>query len=190
MRYLRLVFLFLLVSVAMVACQKDESVDPAVIKKLMNADSSAKTNLLNAPGSFLAVKGSLKVTVDDSTYTFDAEKDSIAFVNVALDSTKYFGITAINKAHTISFGISSEGVAASEVNSAIAGSQLLFNKGDKAVLQYTLSKNQKDAGKINLAQYLLDSTSTKGTFYTSLAKEGNTTTEPAKVVGSFNLKLK
>src|SRR5437868_1564894 len=100
-----IVFLFLLLA-AFSACQKEDEV-PIGLKAGLKNDSVNRAINLNSPGTFLAAKGLLKITVEDSTYIFDAAKDSIAFVSVGLDSNKYFGITAINKAHTISFGISS-----------------------------------------------------------------------------------
>jgi hypothetical protein len=191
MNHFRFVFIILFLSAVIVSCQKDQDVDLNRASKL-KADSINTVGSLNSPGNVLAVKGTLKVTVEDSTYTFDAEKDSIAFVNVSLDSSKYFGITAINKAHTVSFGISSAGVATSDINSPIAGSQLLFNRDDKPGLQYTLSKNEriKDPGKISLMQYMKDSTLTKGTFFTLLSKDGKANSPYYQVVGSFNLQLK
>lgn len=166
-----IVFLFLLLA-AFTACQKEDE-KPVGLKAGKNDSISAAINL-DAPGTLLAVNGILKITVEDSTYIFDAAKDSIAFVSVDLDSNKYFGITAINKAHTVSFGISSAGVARADTNSIIAGSQLLFSDDDGRAVQYTLSKyiSARDMGKINLVKFQQDSTLTKGTFYTILSRQG------------------
>jgi hypothetical protein len=192
MSYIRIILVVLFLSVVIVSCQKDQDADPSPTKYALKSDSVTTIGLVNSPGNYLAVRGTLKITVEDSTYTFDATKDSIAFVNVHLDSNKYFGITAINKEHTVSFGISSSGVASANINSTIAGCQLLFNKDDKPGLQYTLTKyaNAKDLGKMNLVQYLQDTTLTKGTFFTLLAKDGKPNSPFYKVEGSFNLQLK
>ena len=183
-----IVFLFLLLA-AFTACQKEDE-KPVGLKAGKNDSISAAINLA-APGTLLAVNGILKITVEDSTYIFDAAKDSIAFVSVDLDSNKYFGITAINKAHTVSFGISSEGVARADTNSVIAGSQLLFSDDDGRAVQYTLSKyiSARDMGKINLIKFQQDSTLTKGTFYTILSRQGKPSSF-YKTTGTFDLRLK
>ena len=156
------------------------------LKQVVKPDSISSAVNANGPGAFLATKGSLNINVGDSTFTFDAAIDSIAFVNVELDSNQYFGITAINKAHTLSFGISSAGVARADTNAAIAGTQLLLNH-DKGAMQYTLAKNISlaDVGKIYLIKFQQDSTLTRGTFYTTLAVKGKTTYQRA--TGTFNL---
>jgi len=184
-----IVFLFLLLT-AFTACQKEDG-KPIGLKAGSKTDSLNTAINLNAPGTFLAAKGLLKITVEDSTYIFDAAKDSIAFVSVVIDSSKYFGITAINKAHTLSFGISSAGVAGADINSVIAGSQLLFSDDDRPEVQYTLSKylSTRDMGKINLIKFQQDSTLTKGTFYTILSKHGKTSSF-YKTTGTFDLRLK
>ncbi len=157
------------------------------LKQVVKSDSVNTIADLNGPGTFLATKGTLKINVGNSTYTFDATKDSIAFVSVELDSNRYFGITAINKAHTLSFGISSAGVAHADTNATIAGTQLLFNTDDKGTVQYTLAKNISvaDVGKIYLLKFQQDSTLTRGTFYTTLAVKGKSTYQRA--TGTFNL---
>lgn len=184
-----IVFLFLLLA-AFTACQK-EGEKPVGLKAGAKNDSISAAINLDAPGTLLAVKGLLKITVEDSTYVFDAAKDSIAFVSVDLDSNKYFGITAINKAHTVSFGISSAGVARADTNSAIAGSQLLFSDDDHPAVQYTLSKyiRASDMGKINLIKFQQDSTLTKGTFYTILSRQGKPSSY-YKTTGTFDLRTK
>lgn len=175
----------LFLSAVIVSCQKDQDVDLNLIKANTKVDSA------NTSGNFLAVKGTLNITVGDSTYTFDAGKDSVAFINVNIDSNKYFGITAINKEHTMSFGISSSGSAASDLSKPIAGGQLLFGVDDKHGSQYALSKkfDPADINKMNLVQYMQDSVLTKGTFFTVMDKDGKTNA-PYKVQGSFNLRLK
>ena len=184
-----IVFLFLLLA-AFSACQKEDE-KPVDLKAISKSDSISTAININAPGTFLAVNGLLKITVEDSTYVFDAAQDSIAFVSVDLDSSKYFGITAINKAHTVSFGISSAGIARADTNSAIAGTQLLFSDDDHPAVQYTLSKyiSARDMGKINLIKFQQDSTLTKGTFYTILSKQGKPSSY-YKTTGTFDLRLK
>src|SRR4051812_23501417 len=101
----RLLYLLALISVLVTACQKDEGVkktDPQ-----LQADTSQKIS--SSPGNYLASSGTLSVKVKDSTYTFNAEQDSVAFVNINIDGEEFYGLTAINKAHTVSFGISSSG---------------------------------------------------------------------------------
>ena len=161
------------------------------LKAGAKTDSLSAVVNLNGPGTFLAVQGTLKINLEDSTYIFDAAKDSIAFVSIALDSNKYFGITAINKAHTVSFGISSAGVARADTNTVIAGSQLLFSGDDNPATQYTLPKSisVRDMGKINLIKFQQDSTLTKGTFYTILSKQGKANSY-YKTTGTFDLRLK
>ena len=184
-----IVFLFLLLA-AFSACQKEDEI-PVGLKAGSKNDSISAAINVDAPGTFLAVNGLLKITVEDSTYIFDAAKDSIAFVSVDLDSSKYFGITAINKAHTVSFGISSAGIARADTNSVIAGTQLLVNDDDIPSVQYTLSKyiSTRDIGKINLIKFQQDSTLTKGTFYTILSRQGKPSSF-YKTTGTFDLRLK
>jgi len=163
------------------------------VKQTAVADSVSTLSVTNAPGNFLAGKGTLKVTIEDSTYTFDAATDSVAFINVHTDDSKYFGITAINKAHTMSFGISSVGFAATNVNSKVAGSQLLFKVDDKKpVLQYTLTRyaDQEESGKISLEKYNSENIIAKGTFFTFLAKDDKANSPFYRVEGSFELQLK
>ncbi len=184
MRFLRFILIALIFSVAITSCQKDQPVDLTVEKVAVKADTS------NTSGNFLAVSGSLNVTLGDSTYKFDAAKDSIAFINVNIDSNKYFGITAINKQHTMSFGISSPGFAAPGLTNTVAGSQLLFNTGKQSV-EYTLGKTSgpSELNKISLVNYMQDSVLTKGTFTTVMMnKDGKQ--EPSTVKGSFNLLIK
>lgn len=175
-----------------VSCQKDQDISGAAVNQTVNADSLAALNSLNAPGNYLAVKGSLKITLQDSTYIFDAAHDSIAFVSVHAGSNQYYGITAINKAHNMSFGISSPGAALSNSSSVIAGSQLLLRNNNKPDVEYALTKYAvlKDFGKISLTSYKQDSTLARGTFYTFLAKDEKANSPVYKVKGVFSLQLR
>jgi hypothetical protein len=179
--------LALLLSGMLYSCQKDNQ---DMVTTSTKADSSTLT--LNTPGNYLAVKGTLKISLPDSTYTFDAAKDSIAFVNVSAGDTQYFGITAINKAHNMSFGISSAGNATANVNSPVAGTQLLLSRVNKPNVEYTLPQNvtSEDFGKINLTAYKKDSVLAKGTFYTFLTPNSKTGQPAYKVKGTFSLQLK
>ena len=190
-RFTYLLFLGLLFFMAMVtSCQKDDSVAQPTSKTTVNADST----MLSSPGNFLATSGTLKIKYNDSTYTFDAAHDSIAFINVRVDdNTRYYGITAINKDHTMSFGISSSGFVNSNIDKSVAGSQFLLTTDDKKpALQLSLSKysGQKDFGNINISQYILGNELAKGTFFTFLAKDDKANSPYYRVEGTFDLQLK
>ena len=178
------ILIFLLLSGVIVSCQKDQEVKD---------DASGKSDsTFIAPDNYLAAKGTLTITLQDSTYSFDAATDSIAFVNVHNGNNQYFGITAINKAHNMSFGISSGGYALSNINTNVAGSQFIL-KPDKGVAdQYALTDSAKtqDYGKISLSTYKQDSVLAKGTFYTYLVKAGLGKPTTYKVKGTFSLRLK
>ena len=178
------ILIFLLLSGVIVSCQKDQEVKD---------DASGKSDsTFIAPDNYLAAKGTLTITLQDSTYSFDAATDSIAFVNVHNGNNQYFGITAINKAHNMSFGISSGGYALSNINTNVAGSQFIL-KPDKGVAdQYALTDSAKtqDYGKISLSTYKQDSVLAKGTFYTYLVKAGLGKPITYKVKGTFSLRLK
>jgi hypothetical protein len=191
MRRLRHLFFILFVLAVFASCQKDEAIND-VSPSALKADSVNSLSAVSKPGNVLAVAGTLKITIKDSTYTFDAARDSIAFVNVYLDDKKYFGITAINKAHTMSFGISSAGYAAANLAGDIAGSQLLFNNTGNPNVQYTLSQHigAANPGKLNLIQYQRDSVLARGTFTTYLATDAKPNSAFYKAVGSFELKRK
>jgi len=187
-------FVLLLLAVT-TSCQKDPAVkDPDSSKIALNTDSANLTAIMSSPGNYLADTGVLKIQIKDSTYTFDASRDSIAFVNVHVDdNNRYFGITAINKEHTMSFGISSSGFVYSNVKSSVAGSQFLLNPDDeKHGMQYSLSKyaNQKDFGNINIVQYNQGNVIAKGTFFTFLAKDDKANSPFYRIEGSFELKMK
>lgn len=183
----------LLISVVVSSCQKDDSVKAMDNTKEVAAADSAALSIINTPDNFLAAKGVLKITIEDSTYSFNAATDSIAFINVHTGDNKYFGITAINKAHTMSFGISSEGFAAANANSKVAGGQFLFTAGEKKpMLQYTLTRfvGKDDSGKITLEKYNNNNIIAKGTFFTFLAKDDKESSPFYRVEGSFELQLK
>jgi hypothetical protein len=197
MRFTKLfVSSLLLIMVMISSCQKDESVkDMDTVKPQVSATiDSSSTKVINNPDNFLAGKGTLKITIKDSTYTFDAATDSVAFINVHSGDGKYFGITAINKAHTMSFGISSIGFASANTTSKVAGSQFLFKADDdkKPVLQYTLTQfvGQDDSGKISIERYNNENLIAKGTFFTFLAKDDKADSPFYRVEGSFELELK
>ena len=176
------------------SCQKDPALKDTNLEKTSLKADSANIGTITSPGNYLAASGKLTIKVKDSTYTFDASQDSIAFVNVhSDDSTRYFGITAINKEHTMSFGISSAGFVNDSISNSIAGSQLLLNKGEnKSGLQYSLSKyaGQKNFGTINIIQYNQGNELVRGTFFTFLAKDDKADSPFFRVEGSFDLQLK
>jgi hypothetical protein len=197
MRKKRFTYLLLSLTIAfmvvLASCQKDSDVkDNSALKTSVATDSLTALS----PGNFLATGGTLSLTIKDSTYVFDAAKDSIAFINVHDDNDdtkRYFGITAINKEHTMSFGISSSGYVHNEKSGDIAGSQFLLNSGYKTPgFQFSLSKytGQKDFGNIYIDKYNQDSVLAKGTFHTFLAPDDKANAPVYKVEGSFNLKLK
>ncbi|MFI5157653.1 MAG: hypothetical protein ACHQF4_02240 [Sphingobacteriales bacterium] len=178
------IVIFFLLSAAIVSCQKDQEIKD---------DAAGKSDTtFTAPDNYLATKGTLTVILQDSTYSFDAATDSIAFVNVHNDNNQYFGITAINKAHNMSFGISSGGYALSNINTTVAGSQFILKPDKGAIDQYALtdSASVQDYGKINLSTYKQDSVLAKGTFYTYLVKTGLGKPVTYKVKGTFSLRLK
>jgi len=191
-RFTNLLIFFAISLLALItSCQKDSAVnESAASKTTIAADGS----VFSSPGNFLAVSGTLKIKYNDSSYTFDAARDSIAFISVRVDdNTRYFGITAINKEHNMSFGISSAGFVYSNINRSIAGGQFLLSADDKKpALQLSLSKysGQKDFGNINIIQYNQGNELAKGTFYTFLAKDDKANSPYYKVEGAFDLQLK
>jgi hypothetical protein len=192
-----LLFLFFLFVLATSSCQKDAAVkDPETDKISFSADSAVVRAGAGAAGDYLAASGILKIKIQDSTFTFDASRDSVAFINVQVgDGNRYFGITAINKEHTMSFGISASGLVYSDINSAIAGSQFLLTRQDddkRPVVQYSLSKysGQKNFGNINVIQYRQAGVLAKGTFFTFLATDNEPNAPFYKAEGSFDLQLK
>lgn len=155
------------------------------------ADSTQKLTELTAPGNFLINKGTLKIKLPDTTYTFDAAQDSIAFVNLNIDGKEYYGVTAINKAHTVSFGISSLGAQIAEMTSNVSGCQLLLQPAGRLNTAYSLTRNTtpQDFGIILLDKYNQDTVLAKGTFHTYLAKDSKKSSATI-VEGSFELKVK
>ena len=192
-RFTYLMYFFVAALMAVLAsCQKDSDVKDDAATKTNIADSTVALS----PANILAVAGKLTVTIKDSTYTFDASKDSIAFINVhddGDDKNRYYGITAINKEHNMSFGISSSGYVHDNKNGDIAGGQFLLGPGYKTDgFQYSLSKyaGQKDFGNIHIDKYNQDSVLAKGTFHAWLSPGEKADAPVYKVEGTFNLKLK
>jgi len=178
------IIILLLLSGVIVSCQKDQDVKD---------DGTGKADTtFTSPDNYLAAKGTLKITLQDSTYSFDAATDSIAFVNVHNGNNQYFGITAINKAHNMSFGISSGGYALSNINTSVAGSQFILKPDSGPANQYALVNDStvQDYGKVSLGAYKQDSVLAKGTFYTYLVKAGIGKPVAYKVKGTFSLQLK
>ena len=184
-------FCFLLMLSALVfSCQKDESVPAANTAKTELKTDSALNSTTN-PGNYLAVKGTLKIKLQDSTYTFNAEQDSVAFVNMNIDGEEYFGLTAINKAHTVSFGISSPGTPLAETEGDVSGAQFLLNAAGKTDQEFTLTRYAlQDYGTMTIEKYNQDSTLAKGTFHTYLARDKKSNSSFYITDGSFDLKLK
>lgn len=186
--YIRFLGLLTLLSVVITACQKDESVTQTAAQV---ADST-KISTASTSGNFLAGKGTLTVKLKDSTYTFNAEQDSIAFVNINIDGEQYYGLTAINKAHNVSFGISSSGAPIDDVASNISGAQFLLKGTGKRTLEYTLIQSQQPqkSGNISIEKYNQDTTLAKGSFHTTLATDTKANSPKYEVEGSFELKIK
>jgi hypothetical protein len=186
-----LIFFAFALLVAITSCQKDPAVTEAVPP---GSSFTADSSIFSSSGNFLASRGTLEIKYNDSTYTFDAAKDSIAFINVRVDdTTSYFGITAINKEHSLSFGISSSGRAFSNINRNVAGSQFLLT-GDRNTpgQQLSLSRysGQNQFGNINIIQYNQGNELAKGVFYTFLAKDDKANSLYYRVEGTFDLQLK
>ncbi|MBS1528839.1 MAG: hypothetical protein JSU01_00915 [Bacteroidetes bacterium] len=188
--YMRLAVLVLLLAVFITSCQKDENVTAAKTDTQLKVDSAEKQNTV--PGNYLAATGILKIKFKDSTYTFDASQDSIAFVNISIDGKEYYGITAINKAHSVSFGISTLGAPIAEMPGSVAGCQFLLNSGGKTNTTFTLTRNvlSDDYGTFSLEKYNQDTILAKGTFHTYLATDAKKNPAFTLVDGSFELKVK
>jgi hypothetical protein len=185
--------LLLLLLALVSSCQKDESVkDMSADNIALKTDSVKKLGVVSSAGNYLAVKGTLTVKVLDSIYTFDASKDSVAFINMMVDGSQYYGVTAINKAHTISFGISSQGSPIAATTGSVAGCQFLLNVADKPNMQYTLTHNSplKDFGAVTMEKYNQETELAKGTFYTYLTGGLKANDPFFKTEGSFDLQLK
>ncbi|MFD0765209.1 hypothetical protein ACFQZI_10135 [Mucilaginibacter lutimaris] len=182
--------LMLAMSSLLVSCQKDTGDQQVDQKKMaLGADSVIKAT---SPDNFLATEGTLTITMQDSVYTFDAAKDSVAFVNMSVGDNRYFGITAINKAHTLSFGVSSKGAAADSLTKPVAGGQLLMIADVMHTKQFTLTQYAEpgDSGKIKLDKYRQNDVLAKGTFFTFLSKDDEPNSSLYRVEGTFDLKLK
>lgn len=187
------VCLALLVMAVLSSCQKDESVKAAKNTSVqLLTDSSQKLNVTPVPGNYLAIQGTLEVKLKDSTYVFDATRDSIVFVNLDLDGKEYYGITAINKEHTVSFGISSPGTPIAEMAGDISGCQFLLHPNEKTNVEYTLTQNAKpqDYGALLMDKYNQDGILAKGTFHTYLGTGNKAESNFNVVDGSFDLKIK
>ena len=187
MRFIQYIFCLLLLSAVLVSCQKEQNLKDTQLNEI-NPNLLAKISI---PGTYLASSGILTVTIKDSTYVFDAQKDSIAYVNLYLDNKTYFGITAINKEHTLSFGISSPGFAQANQNKGIAGSQFILSKGNRPNIQYALTQvaNAQRLSAINLSNYAQDTTMAKGNFTTYLSSSIKSDSSFYQVKGEFDLKL-
>jgi hypothetical protein len=183
----------LLIMAVLSSCQKDENVSAAKDTSVqLLTDSSQKINAAPIPGNYLAIQGTLEVKLKDSTYVFDATRDSIVFVNLELDGKEYYGITAINKEHTVSFGISSPGAPIAEMAGDISGCQFLLHPNEKTSTEYTLTQNAKpqDYGALLMDKYNQDGLLAKGSFHTYLATDKKTGSDFSVVDGSFELKVK
>lgn len=174
------------------ACQKDDSSNTQAVDQKLQAAKADSVLAVESPGNYLASGGSLKLKLGDSTYTFNASQDSVAFVSMNVDNEDYFGITAINKAHNLSFGISAKGTAATGVTRDVEGSQLLFSHDALHSEQYSLTQYTKpgDAGKIELATYRGDTILARGTFFVFMAKDDKKDTPIQRVEGDFELRIK
>ncbi len=174
------------------SCRKDVVVNEATHNDSLTDNIRISSSA--ATGNFLSSAGLLKIKVNDSTYTFDASRDSIAFINMRPDSeSRYFGITAINKEHTMSFGISSAGFANSNTINNVAGSQLLLIAANGDLnQQFSLSKYaaKKDFGNINLVKYHQQGVLAKGTFFTFMARDNKATSPVYRIEGTFELYFK
>lgn len=188
--FTRFVCLVLPLAIFLSACQKDENVSATKTAPQAKIDSVEKQNATT--GNYLAGKGTLKIKLKDSTYTFDASQDSIAFVNIKIDDKEYYGITAINKAHTVSFGISTLGAPIAEMPGDVSGCQFLVHSPGKTDLEYTLTRNitPEDYGTLSLEKYNQDTILAKGTFHTYLATDPKKSSAFSVVDGSFELKVK
>lgn len=185
--------LFMLIPALLASCQKDESVKDMKAETSLQADSAKQLNSVSTPGNYLASKGTLKIKIQDSTYTFNAGQDSIAFVNINISGEEYYGVTAINKAHTVSFGISSSAVPIAEMTTYVSGCQFLINNPGKKNLEYTLTRTAPrplDFGTITVEKYNQDTILAKGTFHTYLAKDTKLNSPFYVAEGSFELKVK
>ena len=190
-RFLCYGLVFLAMGFFLASCQKDESVQDLKATAVNEADTAQKIAELSPANNFLVSKGTLVIKLPDTSYTFDAALDSIAFVNLSNNGKAYFGITAINKAHTVSFGISSAGGPIAGEQGIVSGCQLLLHPSEASNFAYTLIRNvaTNDFGLLLIEKYKQDTVLAKGTFHTYLANVPQNS--PMSLVnGSFELKLK
>lgn len=187
MRKLLYLFMLIMLVAGFSACQKDDGVTAEKTQTLSKADSARSFAALAKSGNTLAARGILTVTVMDSTYIFDAAQDSVAFVNVFIEGKNYFGITAINKAHTMTFGVSAPGYAASNINVPVAGSQFLLNTEPPVQFSLSQSANISAPGSITLDSFSQDSILAKGSFTAYLAKGSKPTADYYVAKGTFSL---
>ncbi len=185
------VFVWSLFAVFLSSCQKDDSVSDLKLASQTSADTTQKIVLSGSSGNYLVNKGTLVVKLADTSYSFDALQDSIAFVNLTIEGKAYFGITAINKAHTVSFGISTAGGPIAGKPGSISGCQLLLHPTETSNTAFTLRPNATpvDFGVLSLEKYNQDTILAKGTFHTYLSSDPKNTTV-TNAVGTFELKIK
>ncbi len=189
--FLRYGLVFLALGSFLASCQKDENVQDFKGATQNGADTAQKIAEQLPTNNFLVSKGTLVIKLPDTSYTFDAALDSIAFVNLNNSGKAYYGITAINKAHTVSFGISSAGGPVAGMPGVVSGCQLLLHPSETGNSAYTLIRNvaTHDFGLMSLEKYKQDTVMAKGTFHTYLAN--GLQNSPMNIVdGSFELKLK
>lgn len=189
---IRIFWLAVLIPALLSSCQKDENVKTPKLETQLQTDSVKKLNTVSTPGNYLASNGTLKIKLHDSTYTFDAAQDSIAFVNIMINGEEYYGVTAVNKAHTVSFGISSAGMPIADLASYVSGAQFLLNVPGKKNLEYTLTHAAKvqDFGTISIEKYSQDTILAKGNFHTYMSKDAKPNAPVYVADGSFELKVK
>ncbi len=194
MRHSKLLLAYTLMLMALLifgtACRKDDSLAATTTK----ADSTSINSFFTNPGNYLATSGILELKVNGTILNFNATTDSIALVNLTTVGNKHFyGLSAINKAHTASFGITSAGVLHVSGGSSIAGSQLLVLSADKQpVTAYSLSTAslKTGVGSLNFNRFAKDSLLTMGSFVTYLTKNDGLANTSIKVEGSFSLQFK
>lgn len=187
-RFTRLfIGVLMLYSAIITSCRKDDDLHA------FDKEKTDSTSLSSSSGSFIATAGQLRIDFNDTTYTFDAANDSIAFVRVDTAGNQYFGVTAINKDHSISFGISGLGEATSKAATKVEGSQFLFINQLKPSTEYTLSKSahELDLGKLSLKKYsnAKDNVTAKGSFTTFLSSDTSKNATMYKVTGKFDISL-
>lgn len=190
-----LLALVLFAQVLISSCRKDnESGLPNTEISELKSDSSQINSRTNATQYLLASSGKLQIKVNNTSYSFDAVRDSIVFIYVHPDdSSAYYGITAINKEHTLSFGLSSPGILQTKVATKIGGTQLLVKSSEnKPITEYALSvtNSMKDPGSIKLQHLSLLNGPASGTFSTFLTVSSISPSSVYKVSGKFNLQFK